>query len=107
MRKRLIVLVTVVVMLLSGATVAAIALPDACPSAFHRYSATTCISDATHIAPSSGVRIPVAASAPDRRMTLRLEIVGFAMLVATGLVWAVLHRGRRTSEPSPAVPLTT
>lgn len=107
MRKRLIVLVTVVVMLLSGATVAAIALPDACPSAFHRYSATTCISDATHIAPSSGVRIPVAASAPDRRMTLRLEIVGFAMLVATGLLWAVLHRGRRTSEPGPAMPLTT
>jgi len=105
MRKRLIVLVTVVTMLLSGATVAAIALPDACPSSFHRSSATTCTSDATHIAPSSGVRIPVAASAPDRRMTLRFEIVGFALLVATGILLVVLHR--RRAEPLPAATLTT
>jgi hypothetical protein len=105
MRKRMIILVTVAVMLPSGAAVAAIALPDACRSSFHRSSATTCTSDATHIAPSSGVRIPVAASAPDRRMTLRLEIVGFAMLVATGLLWVVLHR--RPAEPAPAATLTT
>jgi hypothetical protein len=104
-RKRLIILVAAVTMLLSGATVAAIALPDACPSSFHRSGATTCTSDATHIAPSSGVRIPVAASAPDRRMTLRLEIVGFAMLVATGLLWVVLHR--RPAKTAPAAALTT
>ena len=100
----MIILLMVAVMLPSGATVAAIALPDACPSSFHRSSATTCTTDATHIAPSSGVRIPVAASAPDRRMTLRLEIVGFAILVATGLLWVVLQR--RPDEPAPAATLT-
>jgi len=38
-------------------------------------------------------------------MTLRFEIVGFALLVATGILLVVLHR--RRAEPAPAATLTT
>lgn len=106
MRKRLIVLGTVAVILVTGATVAAVTLPGACPSSFHTYSATNCVSDATHIAPSSGVRIPVAMAPLDRRMTLRLEIVAVAMLVAGGLLCLGITAIRRPAEPAPALTLS-
>jgi hypothetical protein len=106
MKKRLIVLATVAIILVSGATVAAVTLPGACPSSFHSYSATSCVSDATHIAPSSGVRIPVAMAPLDRRLALRLEIVVVAMLIAGGVLWLGSTAIRRPADPVPHLTLS-
>jgi hypothetical protein len=80
-----------IALLVSGAGLwAAIALPPACPAGFHPYSATYCESDATHIAPSSGVRIPIAMAPYDARAATKVALavgslaVG-AVLVAIGL----------------------
>jgi hypothetical protein len=106
MSMRAIVFVVVPVIILVGAATAAVALPGGCPSSFHRLSGTTCVSDATHIAPSSGVRIPESTMPIDQRMTLRLEIVAVALVGAAGFLW-IGTGSRRPSEPGQADSTTT
>lgn len=82
-----------VVLGLSAFTATAVVLPPSCPGGFHEVSSHTCLSNDTHVAPSSGVRIPDAAKLDlDSRAGLRatLAFVGAALLV--GVMWAFSTR---------------
>jgi hypothetical protein len=95
-RKRL-VAIAILAVVISGASIwTAVALPPACPGGFHPRQAA-CLSDATHIAPSSGVRIPVATTAYDSRVPLRIGIGLGGVLIAAVLVLAA--RPKRGPQP--------
>jgi hypothetical protein len=91
-----IVLVIVGVVVLSGSLIAAIVVGPACPRGWHDQPEGGCVTDATHIAPSSGVRLPVAVmmERPSRtRERIGILIVG--ALSAGILLWFGLSDGLR------------
>jgi hypothetical protein len=65
----------------------AFALPDGCPDGFH-VRGVICLSNGTHLAPSSGVRIPDAQTGLDNRWTLRAEVLLVGAFIAGGLAFA-------------------
>jgi len=65
-----------------AALAVAVVLPPVCPTGFHVYG-TGCLSNATHVAPSSGVHIPVMAMLTrDRRLVFRGGIAVGGLIVA-------------------------
>lgn len=74
----------------------AFALPDGCPNGFH-VRGVICLSDGTHLAPSSGVRIPDAQTSLDNRWTTRAEVVLVGVFLAGGLVFVA----SRSVRPRP------
>jgi len=110
MKARIMVLLaSAAVVLLGGLTVAAVAIGPSCPSGFYRNASGStspsetdpilnlgpCTSYATHIAPSSGVRIPRYATVMDPHLAERLEIGIASVLVAAGLTGLALAQYRR------------
>ncbi len=55
--RRFAVLVLAAILVLAAALWVAVVLPDGCPRGFH-IRGVVCLSNGTHLAPSSGVRIP-------------------------------------------------
>jgi hypothetical protein len=100
MRKRAPILVLLAAIILGSAIVVAVNLPATCPDGYHPYSSIACESDATHIAPSSGVRIPVAMTPPDQRRTLRGEIGMVGFVLASGLLLAAWGERERRATPA-------
>ena len=89
MRARLVILFVFAVLVLSASTAAAVALPSVCPSGFHdvRDPGIACISDGSHVAPSSGVMIPNAAMlTKDPQIALRIKIAIAGLGVGVGLL---------------------
>jgi hypothetical protein len=74
----------------------AFAIPDGCPDGFH-VQGVICLSDGTHLAPSSGVRIPDAQTSLDNRWTTRAEVVLFGVFLAGALVFAASRSVPRRS----------
>jgi hypothetical protein len=72
----------------------AFGLPDGCPNGFH-VRGVICLSDGTHLAPSSGVRIPDAQTSLDNRWTTRAEVMLVGLFLAGGLVFADSRSVRR------------
>lgn len=101
MKPRVLVLSILAIVVLSGFSVAAIAMPASCPDGTQKTSATTCLSDSEHSAPSSGIMIPNYVTGPDSRSVLRAEIVLGGFLVAGVLILAA-RKPRRDSR-SPAI----
>jgi hypothetical protein len=94
MKMRVVALVVLAVVVLLALTATAIALPDACPAGTHPLSASTCLSDGEHAAPSSGIMIPDYSTAPDGRLGARLGLVALGVLTAGGLVVLAVRRSR-------------
>jgi hypothetical protein len=65
----------------------AFTLPDGCPDGFH-VRGVICLSDGTHLAPSSGVRIPDAQTRLDNRWRLRAEVLLVGAFIAGGIAFA-------------------
>lgn len=107
MRARLVILSVLAVVVLSASTAAAIALPSVCPSGFHDVvdPRIACISDGSHVAPSSGVMIPNAAMLKkDPQIALRIEIEIAGLGVGVGLlVLAALGSRRSPVSIDPVV----
>src|SRR5439155_23279861 len=70
---RVVALGAVVALILGGFIAGAILLPSVCPGG-SREVGTVCLSNATHLAPSSGIRIPVYSGPRDARPSLRVGI---------------------------------
>jgi|GEM_PF-5437550 hypothetical protein len=88
------VVVCVLALVLVGVFAATAAVvPSVCPAGFH-VNGVVCLSDASHIAPSSGVRIPNAVILQrDPRLTLRFAIALAGLVLAFGMIgW---ERGTR------------
>lgn len=94
MRTRVIVLVVLAVVVLLALAATAIALPDACPAGTHPLSASTCLSDGEHAAPSSGIMIPDYSTAPDGRLEVRVGLAALGVLAAGGLVVIAVRQAR-------------
>ena len=110
MRARLVILSVLAVLALSASTAAAIALPSVCPSGFHDAvnPRIACISDGSHVAPSSGVMIPNSALLKkDPQIALRIEIAIAGLGVGVGLlVLAALGTRRSPVSKDPVVATT-
>jgi hypothetical protein len=102
MRTRVIALVVLALVVLLAFAATAIALPDACPAGTHPLSASTCLSDGEHAAPSSGIMIPDYSTAPDGRLGVRVGLAALGVLAAGGLVVLAVRttRGGEGSQPS-------
>jgi hypothetical protein len=87
---------------ISGFSVTALAMPASCPAGTHKTSASTCLSDGEHPAPSSGIMIPNYVTGPDSRNVLRGEIALGGLLVAGALLFAARKPSRRPSPPAVA-----
>jgi hypothetical protein len=110
--RRLVVCSLLAVFVFGALALVALTLPAVCPGGFHPtvingVDSLGCTSDATHIAPSSGVRIPVAGTLTrDPRVGLRIWIGLVGLFAAGGLVWAGLGGPSRTeSHETDAAPL--
>lgn len=101
MKPRVLVLSILAVVVLSGFSIAAVAMPASCPDGTHQTSAKTCLSDGEHSAPSSGIMIPNYVTGPDSRNVLRAEIALGGLLVAGALLFAARKPSRHA--PSPAL----
>jgi hypothetical protein len=93
--KRLIVAAAAAGIIFGGLTIAALAIPSVCPGGTHAIGPSTCVSDGTHAAPSSGVSIPYYSTGSDDRFVLRIELVAVGLLGA----WGAFHAIRR-SQPT-------
>lgn len=78
-----------------GAFVAGAALTSGCPSGWHEIASGGCLTDSTHLAPSSGVRISDAVMLHrDPLWELRAGILVVGVLLASGILWIGLKGGR-------------
>jgi hypothetical protein len=92
------------VLVLSGTTAAAIALPSACPAGTHASSPGWCTSDDSHAAPSSGVSVPdYTTQDHDPRLRERTQIVLIGILTAwlLSVLGRLVYR-RRAMDPAVA-----
>ena len=94
MRTRVVALVVLAGVVLLALATTAIALPDVCPAGTHPLSASTCLSDGEHAAPSSGIMIPDYSTAPDGRLGLRVGLAALGVLAAGGLVVLAVRQTR-------------
>ena len=102
MRARLVILSVLAVIVLSASMAAAVALPSVCPSGFHepRRPGIACISDGSHVAPSSGVMIPNAAMLkknPQIALRIKIAIAGLGLGAGLLVLAALGTRPRRSS----------
>jgi hypothetical protein len=102
--RRLVAIVIVsvfAVLVLSGTTAAAIALPSTCPAGTHASAPGWCTSDATHAAPSSGVSVPdYTTQDHDPRLRERTQILCIGLLT----VWLLSVLGRLVYRRRPVDP---
>lgn len=76
------------VIVLSASTSFAVALPSTCPPGFHDGTSVACVSDGSHLAPSSGVAIPdFAMLKKDPRIQFRAEVALAGLLLGCGLLF--------------------
>ena len=86
MAKRFIALVVLAAAIFAASLWLAFTLPDGCPGGFH-VRGTVCLSDGTHLAPSSGVTLPNAQTSLDNRWSMRVDIALVGAFVAGGLAF--------------------
>jgi hypothetical protein len=100
-KRRVIVLATCAFVILGGSAAGAVLMPSTCPSGWHELASGWCETDATHIAPSSGYRIPDAVMTQrDSHLALRVGLVLLGLSLSLGLIWARV----RTSAPAKRKP---
>jgi hypothetical protein len=92
--------VAAVIVLLGASAAGAFVIRPGCPSGWHPGRTSWCVTDATHVAPSSGVVIPDEAMPEPSRTRLRIEIAAGGVLVAGILLWfgLVEVKSERTKE---------
>jgi hypothetical protein len=102
--KRRITILAVSALVVLGAFITGAALTSGCPSGWHELASGGCLTDSTHLAPSSEVRIPDAMMLQrDPRWGLRAGILGVGVLLTGGILWVGLKDGRpRLQEPVTA-----
>lgn len=89
------VLIVSALVVLGASAAAAINIHPECPSGWHDLGTSWCVTEATHLAPSSGITIPDATMPRPSRASLRIDVIILGALIATTLLWFGLSRETR------------
>lgn len=91
---RVFVLGALAVLVFSGATAAAVALPARCPEGYRYAIDPACVAEATTVAPD-GTPTRDFTDSLDQRWALRLEIAGLGLAIAAALLTVSAHVWRK------------
>jgi hypothetical protein len=87
------VLIVSALVVLGASAAVAIAIHPECPSGWHDLGTSWCVTDATHLAPSSGIAIPNETMPRPSRASTRIDVIILGVLIATTLLWFGLSGG--------------